>query len=366
MAYLTLSDGTVYEGIGFGYEGDTIGEVIFNTGMTGYQELLTDPSYVGQIVNMTYPLIGNYGVNASDIESDSPKVKGFVVRDYCEVPSNWHSEGTLDNYLKANKIVALRSIDTRALTRKIRSKGTMVGIISQQLPSAEQMLALGTYKISNPVQEITTKEPYDFVASKENQAKLLPSCGMRVAVLDYGLKKNILESLAINGLSVRVYPSTWTAEQILAENPDGILLTNGPGDPKDNAFEIEQLKKLIGKKPIFGICLGHQLLALAHGGNTVKLAYGHRGSNHPVMDTEKNRVYITSQNHGYTVEAESLADKGKITHINWNDRTVEGIRYNDGITFSVQFHPEARPGPEDTSSIFDDFKALMRRYKEGK
>lgn len=352
MAYLTLSDGTEFEGIGFGYEGDAIGEVVFNTGMTGYQELLTDPSYVGQIVNMTYPLIGNYGVNREDTESDSIKVKGLVVRDYCDIPSNWQCEDTLGSYLKQNKIVALYGIDTRALTRKIRNTGTMVGIISQNRPTAEQLLSLGSYRIEDPVSQVTCKEPYEMGTGK-----------LRVAVLDYGLKRNILNSLIFQGMSLKVFPAATPAEEILAWDPDGIMLTNGPGDPKDNVYEIEQIKKLLGKRAIFGICLGHQLLCLAHGGDTVKLKYGHRGSNHPVRDLESGRVYITSQNHGYSVVEESIKDFAKVSHINWNDRTVEGLAYLDGLTFSVQFHPEARPGPKDTAYLFDHFRELMEKNR---
>ena len=356
MAYLTLIDGTSFEGVSFGYEGDVIGEVVFNTGMTGYQELLTDPSYIGQIVNMTYPLIGNYGVNTQDIESDSPKVKGFIVRDYCEVPSNWQCESTLDSYLKENKIVALRSIDTRALTRKIRESGTMMGIISQKLPTAKQLLEVQNFKIEKSVQSVTTKKKYKYPLKG----------GLKVAVIDYGLKKNILLSLNKSGFQSTVYPCSTKAEDILKDNPDAIMLTNGPGDPKDNVFEIEQIKKLIGTKPIFGICLGHQLLALAHGADTYKLKYGHRGSNHPVKELDTGNVFITSQNHGYAVDEKSVKDFGRISHTNWNDKSVEGIVYNDGISFSVQFHPEAHPGPNDTEHLFQKFNRLAAEFKAKK
>ena len=355
MAYLTLSDGTIYEGRGFGYKGDVIGEVVFNTGMSGYQELLTDPSYVGQIVNMTYPLIGNYGVNRDDVESDTPHVKGFVVRDYCEVPSNWQCTDTLDSYLKENKVVALQGIDTRALTRKLRDKGTMVGIISQEMPTAEQMLAVRSFRIVDSVRQVTTREAYE--------QKSDHSCGLKVAVLDYGLKRNILASLKHIGLDLKVFPSNASYEEIMTYDPDGIMLTNGPGDPKDNPEEIATIRKLIGKKPLFGICLGHQLLALAMGANTVKLKYGHRGSNHPVKDIESGRVYITSQNHGYAVDEGSIA-QGTVTHVNGNDKTVEGIEYPDQNAFSVQFHPEARPGPNDTTHLFVKFKEMMIATKE--
>lgn len=348
MAYLYLDDGTIFEGNAFGYDGDAVGEVVFNTGMTGYQELLTDPSYAGQIVNMTYPLIGNYGVNSSDGESDRPKVRGFIVRDYCREPNNWKSEMTLDEYLRANKIVALEGIDTRALTRKLRSEGTMNGAICRDYPTEEIRREVAAYRIIRPVREVTARAAYDIPGGKK-----------RVAVIDYGLKENILRSLSARGLSLRVFPSSATAKEILGCDPDGIMLTNGPGDPKDNAFEIGELKKLIGTRPIFGICLGHQLLALAHGGDTVKLKYGHRGSNHPVKDLAGGRIYITSQNHGYCVDETTLKSAGVMSHVNWNDRTCEGMEYRGSKTFSVQFHPEANPGPRDTAYIFDKFADLL-------
>lgn len=348
MAYLYLSDGTVFEGKGFGYNGDIIGEVVFNTGMTGYQELLTDPSYVGQIVAMTYPLIGNYGVNSFDTESDGPKVRGFIVRDYSDFPSNWRAETTLDKYLKDHLIVAIQGIDTRALTRKLRDCGTMNGIISQEYPTDAQIRALNKYRIVNPVREVTARQIYDIKGE-----------GKRVAVIDYGLKRNILKSLMYMKFDMRVFPASTPAEKVLDYCPDGILLTNGPGDPRDNAAEIAELKKLIGVKPIFGICLGHQLLALAKGGNTVRMKYGHRGSNQPVKDFETGKVLITSQNHGYCVDADSLKSVGKMSHVNWNDRTCEGMEYDDGKTFSVQFHPEASPGPKDTTYLFQKFANLL-------
>lgn len=353
MAYLTLSDGTVYEGVSFGYEGDGIGEVVFNTGMTGYQELLTDPSYVGQIVNMTYPLIGNYGVNSLDVESTAPHVRGFIVRDYCEAPSNWKCEETLADYLKKNRIVAIHSIDTRALTRKIRNYGAMAGIITQKMPSPEDILKLQSFKIENAVKEVSTKEIYRIAGTN----------GMRIAVMDYGLKRNILTSLSRCGYDLTVFPADTPYQEVLAENPDGIMLTNGPGDPAENVAAIKNLQELIGKKPMFGICLGHQLLALAHGGKTVKMKYGHRGSNHPVKDLETGRVYITSQNHGYVVDGDSVRGVGEVSHLNWNDRTVEGVRY-DKNTFSVQFHPEARPGTNDTGYLFQRFNQMILENKE--
>ena len=349
MAYLYLSDGTVFEGESFGYDGDIIGEVVFNTGMTGYQELLTDPSYYGQIVNMTYPLIGNYGVNRFDVESDKPKVKGFIVRDYSDFPSNWKAEASLDLYLKKNLIVAISGVDTRALTRKLRDAGTMNGIISQEYPTDAQKRAVAKYKIVNPVAEVTARKIYDIRGG-----------GKRIAVVDYGLKRNILNSLRRYDFDMRVFPANTPAEKVLDFDPAGIMLTNGPGDPKDNVFEIEQVKKLLGVKPIFGICLGHQLIALAKGGDTVKMKYGHRGSNHPVKDLDSGKIFITSQNHGYCVDADSLRGAGVMSHVNLNDRTCEGIEYNDGKTFSVQFHPEASPGPKDTGYLFEKFADLLK------
>ncbi|MDR0425718.1 MAG: carbamoyl phosphate synthase small subunit [Clostridiales bacterium] len=353
MAYLVLSDGTAYEGRGIGYSGEAVGEVVFNTGMTGYQELLTDPSYTGQIVCMTYPLIGNCGVNAEDVESDAPKVRGFIVRNLCEAPSNWRSEGTLNDYLIKHKIVGLEGIDTRALTKKIRDGGTMSGIIAQTLPDEKKLAAVKAYAYRYPVGDISVKTAYETGGGDK-----------RVAVIDYGLKNNILASLKRMGCRLKVFPSTVSAEEVLAYAPDGIMLTNGPGDPKENVREIETVKKLIGKKPMFGICLGHQLIALALGGDTQKLPYGHRGANHPVKDTATGKLFITSQNHGYAVRAETLAAKGTVSYLNYNDGTCEGMRYNDGLTFSVQFHPEVCPGPRDTAHLFTEFKDSIDAFSK--
>ena len=350
MAYLTLIDGTQYEGVSFGYEADSIGEVVFNTGITGYQELLTDPSYVGQIVNMTYPLIGNYGVNPEDTESDSPKVKGLIVRDYCDAPSNWQSKGTLKEYLVQNKIVAIHSIDTRALTRKIRDNGTMACIISQNKPTDEQIAEMKNFAIKGAVAEVTCRAPYEIKGE-----------GKTLALIDYGVKKHVIDVLVKKGFNIKVFPSNTSAGDILASNPDGIFLSNGPGDPKDNAGAIETVKMLIGKKPIYAICLGHQILALAKGGDTEKLKYGHRGSNHPVRDVETGKVVITSQAHGYTVSADSIKSVGKVTHVNINDGTVEGIEYNDGMSFSLQYHPESLTGPNTENRVFEKFVKVLTK-----
>jgi len=352
MAFLTLEDGTVYKGQMFGAKTDVIGEVVFNTGMTGYQEVLTDPSYCGQIVTMTYPLIGNYGVNKDDIESMQPQVNAFIVRELCDAPSNWRSEESLEEYLTVYHIPGLQGIDTRALTRRIREKGTMRGIITVDEPTKEQIGNMKSYNLYLPVDKVTCDKAYVY------------SEGCRkIAVMDYGLKRNIVRSLKKRDCAVTVFPARTSAETVFNGVFDGVMLTNGPGDPKDNAVVIDNLKKLMGKIPIFGICLGHQLLALANGADTEKLKYGHRGANHPVKDLKKDRVYITSQNHGYTIVAEGLPKNMQITHKNWNDGTIEGIRYLDLPVFSVQFHPEASPGPEDTAYLFDEFIKMVDQKK---
>lgn len=352
MAYLTLEDGTVFTGTAFGMKSDVEGEVVFNTGMTGYQEILTDPSYTGQIVTMTYPLIGNYGVNPDDLESARPQVKAFIVRELCDEPSNWRSEGRLEEYLIKNHIGGIQGIDTRALTRRIREKGTMRGILTQEMPLQAQIDSMKKYKIELPVDKVTCEKEYS-----EGQGR------RKIAVLDYGLKRNILRSLLKQDCKVTVFPARTPSDRILSGGFDGIMLTNGPGDPKDNTEVIENLKKLVGKLPIFGICLGHQLLALASGADTQKLKYGHRGSNHPVKDLLKDRVYITSQNHGYTIVEENLPGNMVVSHRNWNDGTIEGIRYKDAPVFSVQFHPEASPGPEDTAYLFIEFMNMIDKNK---
>ena len=355
-AFLLLEDGTVFEGNSFGMEGKVIGEVVFNTGMTGYQEVLTDPSYCGQIVCMTYPLIGNYGVNFDDIESSKPQVKGFIVREVCKTPSNWRSIEDLNDYLKRNNIIGLEGIDTRALTRILRDNGTMRGtIITGELGDIEvQQAKLSDYVIKNPVLQVTTKEIKHFKGN-----------GYKIALLDYGLKQNIVRSLTKRGCEVHVYPATATAQEILSINPDGIMLSNGPGDPKDCQNQIDTIRQLVGKKPMFGICLGHQLTALAHNANTEKLKYGHRGCNHPVKDIEKDKTYITSQNHGYTIIEDTLdRETMVVSHRNMNDGTIEGIRYQNAPLFTVQFHPEASPGPGDTAYLFDEFIQMIAASKQ--
>lgn len=354
-AFLVLEDGTVFEGSSFGAVGNIIGELVFNTGMTGYQEVLTDPSYCGQIVTMTYPLIGNYGVNLEDVESAKPQVRGFIVREICKTPSNWRSLETLSNYLKRNGIIGIEGIDTRALTRILRDHGTLKGMITTDpnFKFENYFNEIINYKMENPVLKVTTEE-----------LKHYSGTGFRIALIDYGIKRNIIRSLLNRDCEVYQFPATTTAEELLKVNPDGIVLSNGPGDPKDCPEQISTIKKLIGKKPIFGICLGHQLTALAMGCDSEKLKYGHRGCNHPVMDIEREMTYITSQNHGYTIIEESM-DKNTMTvsHRNMNDNTVEGIRYKNVPVLTVQFHPEASPGPKDTAYLFDRFFDMIK--KEG-
>ena len=346
--FLVLEDGTVFEGTYFGAQDRVMGEVVFNTGMTGYQEVLTDPSYYGQIVVMTFPLVGNYGINEIDIESEIPRVRGFVVKEACKRPNNWKATQTLGEYLCKNAIVAIEAIDTRALTRKIRTKGTMKGLITPDIPTEENIVRLNEYRLDKPVEHVTVKNVYT-----------IPGEGIHVAVIDFGVKRNIIESLKARNCRITVFPAGTQAEQILNVDPDAVLLTNGPGDPKDNIQAVETIKVLVECKPDLGICLGHQLLALAAGADTEKLKFGHRGSNHPVVDLTRGRTYITSQNHGYTVKDETIDSKRiEITHRNLNDGTIEGLRYKDRSVFGVQFHPEACPGPGDTGFLFDRFLDL--------
>lgn len=342
-AKLILENGMVFEGNAFGYLSDSVGEVVFTTGMTGYQEVLTDPSYYGQIVTMTYPLIGNYGVNLEDVESNSPKVRGFIVREKCSFPSNFRCEMNLDDYLKQNKIVGLEGIDTRALTKVLRNNGTMKGIIVVN--------EIGEQDINDRIEVYSNKEAVKNVTT--DKVYTIEGKGKHVAVMDFGIKTNILRCFKKRGCKLTVFPANAKAEDILAINPDLVFLSNGPGDPQDVPESIENIKKLIGQKPIVGICLGHQLLTLALGGTTTKLKFGHRGCNHPVKDLETNKVTITSQNHGYVVE--TLPEEVVATHININDGTIEGMKHKTLPIFSVQFHPEASAGPHDSEYIFDKF-----------
>ncbi|MGI6161645.1 MAG: glutamine-hydrolyzing carbamoyl-phosphate synthase small subunit [Christensenellales bacterium] len=347
MACIVLEDGSVYKGTAFGYKGDVIGEIVFNTGMSGYQELLTDPSYHGQIVTMTYPLIGNYGVNTKDAESDSVKVSGFIVHELCAAPSNWLADETLDQYLKWNGVCGISGVDTRALTRKIRERGTMAAMIKQGDFEPEDIEKLRGFYIVKPVDAVTCKEKYR-----------IPAAGKRVAVIDLGLKRSMLKALSRRGCDLTVFPAHTPADEILDGGFDGVLLSNGPGNPKDNDFIIEQVKIFMRRLPVFGICLGFQLMALAQGAGTFKLHYGHRGSNHPVGDIDMKRTFITSQNHGYAVKEDSIPKVCRLTHTNRNDGTVEGIEFSEKC-FGVQFHPEASAGPKDTEYLFNKFVSLM-------
>ncbi len=344
--YLVLQDGQVFQGFRFGAQGDCLGELVFTTGMGGYLETLTDPSYAGQIVLQTFPLIGNYGVIPEDFEGIS-RLRGYVVREWCEEPSNFRSRGSLDGFLREQGIPGLYGVDTRRLTRLLREWGVMNALICDRVP--EDLSGLASYRVSGAVEEVTIPEPEVFPALGETR--------FRVALLDYGMKRNILRELQKRGCAVTIYPADIPAERVLEEGHDGVMLSNGPGDPAENRFQIEQIRLLLGKLPLFGICLGHQLTALAAGGGTYKLKFGHRGVNQPVREVDGTRTYITSQNHGYAVEEN--VPGGRISFRNANDGTCEGVDYPDLGAFTVQFHPEACAGPRDTAFLFDRFISLM-------
>ena len=348
MSYLVLSNGTVFEGTRIGANGNSIGELVFTTGVVGYLETLTDPSYAGQIVMQTFPMIGNYGVIEEDFEGKSA-VKGYVVRELCEEPSNFRCQYELDRFLKENNIPGICGVDTRQLTRLIREEGVMNAMICDEIPL--DLTAIREYKIKGVVAQVSCTDTQVFPAEGKPKYK--------VTLIDYGEKRNIVRSLCSRGCEVTVVPQDTTAEAILAAKPDGVMLSNGPGDPKENTFCIAQLQKLLGKVPMFGICLGHQLIALAMGGDTEKLPYGHRGGNQPVKDMLGTRTFITSQNHGYAVVAQSLENKAIINYVNANDGSVEGIQYPARKCFTVQFHPEACAGPNDTGFLFDRFITML-------
>jgi carbamoyl-phosphate synthase small subunit len=364
-AILVLSDGTVYEGSHIGAEGEFFGEVCFNTSMAGYQEILTDPSYAGQMVAMTYPLIGNYGVNPDDFESDRIYMGGFIVRESSRIPSNWRSNGTLEDFLRKHGIVGLEGIDTRALTMHIRTAGAMEGGISCRDLDPESLLAKVRAAPGlvgrDLVKEVTVGDSYVWDAD--------PQAGKRYEVVayDFGIKRNILRLLAARGCRVTVVPAATSAEEVLECKPDGVFLSNGPGDPAAVTYAIEAIGELLGKKPVFGICLGHQLLGLALGGKTYKLKFGHRGANQPVMHKDTGRVEITAQNHGFAVDTGSFAacpfGEVEATHWNLNDDTSEGIRCREVGAFSVQYHPEAAPGPHDSRYLFERFLELMEEWR---
>jgi len=357
IAKLALADGNVFTGQSFGAEGETAGEVVFNTSMIGYQEILTDPSYCGQIVTMTYPHIGNYGINPDDIESAKPQVAGFVVREYSKFYSNYRATESLGDYLKRNNIIGIEGIDTRRLTRIIRTVGAMNAVISttdendsslvKKARDFPSMAGLDLAKV------VTTKSPYSFSANGKSENKF------KVVAYDYGIKTNILRKLYERGCDVRIVPASFPAEDVISQKPDGIFLSNGPGDPAAVTYAIENVKKLIGRIPIFGICLGHQIIALAAGAKTFKMKFGHRGANHPVKNMLNGTVEVTSHNHGFAVDPASLPSAYEVTHVDLNDNILEGYRHKSLPLFCVQYHPEASPGPHDSDYLFDGFMKMM-------
>ena len=377
-AILALEDGRTFRGRSFGHSGTTSGEICFNTSMTGYQEIITDPSYRGQIVTMTYPLQGNYGVNPEDAESSSPHVRGFVIGELCEIPSNWRSQQSLSDYFAEHQIIGIEDVDTRALTKHLRDKGAMRAVLTTELSEEESIKVANDaapMEGSDFVREVSTKEPYVW----EGESRLwtipstttgqttnyfdLPPIKYHIVAYDFGIKRNILRSLRQCGFEVEVINARTPAAHVLAKNPDGVFLSNGPGDPAALTDIHEEVKQLIGKVPLFGICLGHQILTHCFGGTTYKLKFGHRGGNHPVKDLRSGKVAITAQNHGFATDDNSLPDFIEVTHLNLNDQTVEGMRSTTDPVFSVQHHPEAAPGPNDDKGFFDDFIALIESAK---
>ena len=360
-AILALEDGKIFKGNSFGSEGERYGEVVFNTAMSGYQEIITDPSYKGQIVAMTYPLMGNYGVNPEDTESRKPFVEGFVVKEYSKIASNWRANDELGNYFKKNNIIGIEGIDTRALTLHIRHKGAMKAVLSTIDLNEKSLIEKA--KKSQGLEGIDLVK--DVTVSKEYIWSRVKNKKHKVVVLDCGLKYNILRKLLEYGCEAIVMPANTDAKEILKIKPDGLLLSNGPGDPAALKYVVDTTRKLLGKLPIFGICLGHQMLGLALGGKTYKLKFGHHGANHPVKDLKTGRVMITSQNHGFCVDMGSLSKKEvEMTHMNLNDKTLEGMRHKKFPAFSVQFHPEASPGPHDAGYLFGEFTKMMAKNKK--
>jgi carbamoyl-phosphate synthase small subunit len=370
IAKLALEDGTVYTGIAFGARGEVDGEVVFNTSMTGYQEILTDPSYRGQIVTMTYPQIGNYGVNAEDVESHKPHLAGFIVRERSRIASNFRSQGQLGDYLAQHGIVGLAGIDTRALVRRIRNLGAMKGVLSTDDPDDASLVAKAQASPGlvgrDLVREVIPSEARRWDESLSRWAHLRddlccsePAEQVHVVALDYGMKWNIARHLRGTGCRVTILPGTASADEILSHQPDGVFLSNGPGDPEPVTYAIDAIRGLLGKKPLFGICLGHQLFGLACGANTFKLKFGHRGANQPVLNLQTGRIEITAQNHGFAVDEASLPADLEITHRNLNDNTIAGLRHRELPAFSVQYHPEASAGPHDSRYLFDQFRSML-------
>ena len=374
-ALLALEDGTVFRGESIGADGETSGEVVFNTSMTGYQEILTDPSYCGQIVTMTYPEIGNYGTNSEDVESDRPRVAGFIVRNDSRLDSNFRSQNGLRDYLKQNNIVSIAGIDTRALVRHIRSQGAMKGMLSTQDLDEASLVAKAKASPGlvgrDLVKEVIPERSRDWnerlwqLEAKASNEGGNTDRSTHVVCLDFGMKWNIARHLFDEGNRVTILPGTATADEVLAQEPDGIFLSNGPGDPEPLEYAIDTIRNLLGKRPIFGICLGHQLLSLAAGAKTFKLKFGHRGANQPVLNLESGRVEITSQNHGFAVEEDSLPDCLEITHRNLNDDTIAGVKHKEVEAFSVQYHPEASAGPHDSRYLFPQFQSLIEQSLAG-
>jgi len=371
-AILVLEDGSVYVGHSFGAEAAAYGEVVFSTSMTGYQEMLTDPSYAGQILVTTYPLIGNYGINESDFESRQVQVRGFVVREYCPRPSHWQSTRTSDEFLLVNGIPGISGIDTRALTRRLRSSGVMMGILASDMTTEEafeELRSLPSYDSIDYVRQVSTEKAYEWQANMPATENLTSMSlrgasatkqSPRIVVIDYGLKYNILRILSQLGCQVMAIPCTTSEEDVLASDPDGIVLSPGPGDPALLDDIADTVRNLIGKKPIMGICLGHQLIGKALGSKTFKLKFGHRGGNHPVRDLATDRVYITAQNHGYALDPDTFERGLEVSHINLNDGTVEGLRHRDLPILSIQYHSEASPGPLDNMYLFEQFLTMVR------
>ena len=370
IAKLALEDGTVFTGLAFGAEGTTTGEVVFNTSMTGYQEILTDPSYCGQIITMTYPEIGNYGVNPEDVESLRPHLSGFVVRNVSEIASNFRSNETLDDYLKKMGIVGISNIDTRALVRRTRSQGAMKGVISTETLEDDALIQIAKDSPGlvgrDLVKEVLPDQPLDWSGQLSQWWDLrrdehsIEGEEVKVVAIDFGMKQNIARHLVDQGFKVRILPGTCTAEEVIACEPDGVFLSNGPGDPEALDYAIEMIKGILGKFPVFGICLGHQLLALACGAKTYKLKFGHRGANQPVQEVSTGKIEITSQNHGFCVEPDSLPDCLEVTHYNLNDNTIAGVKHKTLPAFSVQYHPEASAGPHDSQYLFRRFRELLQ------